>query len=186
MSERILSVKPVHKGWLDLHMVQVRLDDGETAEREVIDHPSGAVVLLFNPERRSALLITELRPPVEYAGERRFVEIVGGKLDEDDPEACARREAEEEVGFKIGPMEHVGRLWMTPATSTERVHFFLGEVNDEDRVGEGGGLEEEQEEVRLREIPLVELWRRLEQGELQDAKTFLLLQALRLRRPELF
>jgi nudix-type nucleoside diphosphatase (YffH/AdpP family) len=132
------------------------------------------------------LLISELRPPVEYAGEPRMLEVVAGKLDEDDAAACARREAREEAGVEIGELEHVARLWATPASSTERVDYFLAAYGRGDRVDEGGGLEEEQEDVRVREVSLATLWRMAQAGELRDAKTFLLLQALYLRRPDLF
>lgn len=167
-------------------MAEVRLDDGSLAEREIVDHPSGAAILLYDPAKRTALLITELRPPVEWIGDPRMLEVVAGKLDEDDPAECARREAREEAGVEVHNIEHIARLWATPATSTEQVDYFLASYEDSDRVSQGGGLEEEQEEVRVREVPLTELWKRAEEGELRDAKTFLLLQALRLRRPDLF
>jgi nudix-type nucleoside diphosphatase (YffH/AdpP family) len=186
MSKRIENVKTLHEGWLSLRMVKLRMDDGSVAEREVVDHPTGAAVLPYNPERRSALIISELRPPVEFAGEPRMIEAIAGKLDEGDAEACARREAKEEAGVSLHQLERVAELWMTPATSTERVTYFLAEYQDSDRVSQGGGLEEEHEAVRVRELPLVEVWQQAERGELRDAKLLILLQALRLRRPELF
>jgi len=186
MPNRIESLTTIHEGWLSLRLACVRLDDGTTAEREIVDHPSGATVLLYNPQKRTALLICELRPPVECIGESRLLEAVAGKLDEADPEGCARREAEEEAGVRIGAMEHVARLWMTPASSTERVDYYLASYSDSDRVSQGGGAPGEHENIRAREIALVELSRLADGGELKDAKTFLLLQALQLRRPELF
>jgi nudix-type nucleoside diphosphatase (YffH/AdpP family) len=186
MTNRIEDVRTVHEGWLSLRMARLRLDDGSIAEREVVDHPSGAAVLPYHARRRAGLFISELRPPVEYAGEPRMIEAIAGKLDESDAEACARREAQEEAGVRLGALERVAELWMTPASSTERVTFFLAEYGDGDRVSGGGGLEEEHEAVRVREVPLADVWRRVEQGELRDAKALILLQALRLRRPELF
>jgi nudix-type nucleoside diphosphatase (YffH/AdpP family) len=186
MNGRIEDIATLHQGWLSLRMACVRMDDGSLAEREIVDHPCGAAVLLYDPDRRTALLITELRPPVEFAGEPRMLEVVAGKLDEADAAACARREAKEEAGVEIGALDHVARLWPTPASSTERVDYFLAAYSRGDRVSEGGGLEEEQEEVRVREVPLATLWGMAQAGEIRDAKTFLLLQALRLRRPDLF
>lgn len=186
MAKRIEKLTTIHEGWLSLRMASVRMDDGSLAEREIVDHPSGAAVLLYNPDRRTALLISELRPPVEWLGEARLLEAVAGKLDEPDAAACARREAREEAGVEVGEMEHVGRLWMTPASSTERIDYFLAAYSDRDRVERGGGLEEEHEGIRPREVPLAELWRLAEAGRLGDAKTLILLQALRIRRPDLF
>jgi nudix-type nucleoside diphosphatase (YffH/AdpP family) len=186
MASRIEKLTTVHEGWLRLRMATIRLDDGTAAEREIVDHPSGATVLLYNPERRTALLITELRPPVEWVKEPRMLEAVAGKLDESDPEGCARREAEEEAGVRIGEMEHVARLWMTPASSTERVDYYLASYSEADRVSQGGGAESEHENIRVREVALAKLLHMAEAGEIRDAKTFLLLQALQLRRPDLF
>lgn len=186
MAGRIEKLRTIHEGWLSLRMASVRMDDGSLIDREIVDHPSGAAVLLYNSRKKTALLISELRPPVECAGSPRILEVVAGKLDEADAAACARREAKEEAGVELHEMVHLGRLWATPASSTERVDYFLAEYTDCDRVAEGGGLEEEHEEIRLREISLGHLWRLAESGRLEDAKTYLLLQALRIRRPELF
>ena len=186
MAGRIEKLTTIHEGWLSLRMATIRMDDGSVAEREIVDHPSGAAVLMYNANKRTALVIRELRPPVEWLGEPRLLEVVAGKLDEADAAACARREAKEEAGVKLRELEHIGRLWATPATSTERVDYFLAAFSDADRIGQGGGVEEEQEEIRVREIALAELWQCAEAGELSDAKTILLLQALRIRRPELF
>ena len=183
---RIQRLKTLHEGWLCLRMATVRMDDGSLADREIVDHPCGAAVLPYNPTKRTALIISELRPPVEYVGEPRMIEVVAGKLDEEDPAAAARREAKEEAGVELRELEHVARLWATPASSTERVDYFIAPYEERDRVSEGGGLEEEQEEVRVKEVPLDDLWLMAERGELRDAKTFLLVQALRIRRADLF
>ena len=71
MKDRIEKLTTIHRGWLSLHLAAIRLDDDTTADREIVDHPSGAAVLLYNPDRRTALLITELRPPVEWVKEPR-------------------------------------------------------------------------------------------------------------------
>jgi nudix-type nucleoside diphosphatase (YffH/AdpP family) len=166
-------------------MLRVRLS-GEEVERPVVDHPSGAAVLPYDPERRVALLISQSRPPVLLAGEEPLLEAIAGALEDQDGEACARREALEEGGLRLGQLERIGRLWATPATSTERVDYFLASYSTRDRVAEGGGLDEEDEHVRVKEVPLAELWRMAEEGRLADAKTLTLLQALRIRQSQLF
>ena len=55
-----------------------------------------------------------------------------------------------------------------------------------DRIEEGGGLDSEQEHLNVREVRLTDLWTDFQTGELRDAKTFMLLQALRIARPKLF
>ena len=75
---------------------------------------------------------------------------------------------------------------MTPASTTERVHLFLAEYGQADRVSEGGGAAGENERIDVREEPLAALWHEAESGAMTDAKLLLLLQALRIRHPRLF
>jgi nudix-type nucleoside diphosphatase (YffH/AdpP family) len=186
MPDRILSVHSARRGWFDVLTLRVRLDSGEEIEREVVDHPSGAAVLPYDPERRVALLVSQARPPAMLEGEQRMLEVIAGALDGDEPDLCARREAMEEGGLRLRELEHVARLWPTPSTSTEQVDYFLAEYLEPDCVSSGGGLAEEQEHVRVQEVGLAELWRLVEEQRLRDAKTLILLQALKMRRPELF
>ena len=186
MNDEILSERTVHTGWLTLQIATVRLRQGETVEREIVEHPSGAAILAYDPTRRVAMLISECRPPVLKAGVAPLLEVIAGALDGDDPERCARREAREEGGLRLDVLEKVAETWATPATSTERVTSFLAAYGEADRVAAGGGLDEEAEHLRVREVPLAELRRRMDAGEIGDAKTLLLLQALRIRQPALF
>lgn len=186
MADEILSERTIHEGWLNLKMATVRLEEGEIVEREIVEHPSGAAVLAYDPERRVAMFIFECRPPVLKEGAEQMIEVIAGALDGDDPEECARREALEEGGLRLRLLEKVAETWATPATSTERVTSFVAAYRRADRVSAGGGLDEEAEHLRVREIPLAELRRRMDAGEIRDAKTLLLLQALRIRQPQLF
>lgn len=186
MAERIKAVRNLHEGVISLRMVTLEMDDGSVAEREVVDHPAGATILLYHEQRRTALLVSELRAPLEYAGAARMLEAVGGTIDDGDAETCIRREAEEEAGVRVRAVEHVARLWPTLSSSTEHVDYFLAAYDDSDRVGRGGGLPEEHETLKVRELPLAEAWAMAERGALQDAKTFTLLCMLRIRRPDLF
>ena len=186
MPDRIVAAHARHEGWLSLELLTLELATGERVVREVVAHPSGAAVLAYDPARRVAMLVTESRPPLLREGAPPLLEAIAGALDEDAPDACARREALEEGGLELHDLEKVGTVWMTPSTSTERVHLFLAAYAGRDRVAEGGGLDEEAEHLRLHEVPLARLAALADAGELADAKTLLLVQALRLRRPALF
>ena len=186
MSDQLLSAETVREGWFGIAKLRVKPADGEEIEREIVLHPSGAAVLAYDPPRKVALLVSEARPPVVYAGEPRLLEVIAGVLEDGAPEDCARREGREEGGLELTQLEHVGRIWPTPSTSTERVDLYLAPYAREDRVSSGGGLSEEEEHVRVQEVPLSALWQQVERGACPDGKTLILLQALRIRRPELF
>ena len=186
MSDRIVAKREIYAGWFGVRMLTVRLATGETIEREIVEHPCGAAVLAYDPERRVALLVSEARPPVLHVGEPAMLEAIAGAIEGDTPEACARREALEEGGLALHALEPVGQVWPTPATSTERLSLFLAAYRAGDRVAPGGGLAEEQEHLAVREVPLATLRAMMDAGTIRDAKTLLLLQALRIRQPALF
>ncbi|MDP8913608.1 MAG: NUDIX domain-containing protein [Pseudomonadota bacterium] len=98
MRDHLISAETIHSGWFDFVKLRVKPCEGEEIEREIVSHPSGAAVLPFDPERKVALLITEARPPVVYAGEPRMPEAIAGVIEDGSPEDCARREALEEGG----------------------------------------------------------------------------------------
>jgi hypothetical protein len=84
-------------------------------------------------------------------------------------------------------LESAGVIWMSPGTTTERIDLFLAPYDDAQRIGAGGGLESENENITVLETPLLELWTVCEDAEVpSDAKTRVLVQALRQRCPELF
>jgi nudix-type nucleoside diphosphatase (YffH/AdpP family) len=180
---RITKVETLHEGWGKLLKLTIRLPDGQTIEREVEDHGAAVAVLPYDPDRQVAILVGQFRPPVFHvAADASLLEAPAGMLDEDDPAACARREAMEEVGLRLEDVEPVGTVWSSPGVSTERLHLFLARYSKQDRLSAGGGLEEEHENIDVHEIPLAELFRKAEQGEITDLKTLALVQILRLRQ----
>src|SRR5204863_1589933 len=130
----------------------------------------------------------QLRAPSVYsAKEQHVLEAVAGRVDDgEDSESCARRETVEEAGLHIRALERVARAWAMPGVSTEQMDLFLGEYSETDRVSAGGGAEGENENIEVIEMPLAKLAAMADAGDLRDMKTLLLLQTLRLRRPELF
>jgi nudix-type nucleoside diphosphatase (YffH/AdpP family) len=184
---KIEGLRVTHERWSRMYVATVRGADGEVYERDIEDHGNAAGVLPYDPVRRVALLIRQKRATCLYAsGEADVIEVPAGKLDEDAPDACARREALEESGVALTSLEFVATTWSMPGLSTERAHFFLAEYGAADRVSAGGGLVEENESIAVIEFPLAELAAMADRGALDDLKTLMLVQTLRLRRPELF
>jgi nudix-type nucleoside diphosphatase (YffH/AdpP family) len=184
---RILNIETLHEGWRKLLGFTIRMPDGRTMTREVLNSQEAAAVLPYDPERRTIILIRQFRAPVMHVeGRSDFMETVAGMIDAGDPEDAARREAMEEAGLRLGALEPVGRAWSAPGITTERVNLFLAPYRAADRVGEGGGLADEHEEIEVLEIGIDELAGMLERHAIDDMKTLILAQALRLRHPELF
>lgn len=187
MKPEIVGTRILHEGWGKLLELTLRLPDGTEIKREVGDHGSAAAVLAYDAERRTALLVRQFRAPPFYGtGHPDLLEALAGMLDGGDPADCARREALEDAGLRLGGLEPVAAAWPSPGISTERIHLFLAPYGRESRVSAGGGLGEEHENITVAEIALGELAALCDRGGILDLKTLALVQALRLRRPELF
>jgi nudix-type nucleoside diphosphatase (YffH/AdpP family) len=183
---RITAIETLHEGWGKLLKLTIRLPGGEMIDREVEDHGAAVAVLPYDPDRRVVTLVRQFRPPVFHVTEvEGLLEAPAGMLDEDDPAACARREALEEVGLRLRDLEPVGSFWSSPGVSTERMHLFLAPYSESDRVSDGGGLAEEHEDIEVIEVAAGELRTMVERGEVADLKTVALVQALHLRHPDL-
>ena len=184
---KIEQVETLYEGWRKLLKLVVRMPDGRTMAREVLNSADAAAVLPYDPQARKVILVRQFRAPVMHVeGQPSLLEAVAGLLDEDEPEACAKREAMEEAGLRLRGLERVVTAWSTPGITTERLHLFLAPYTSADRVEEGGGLAEEHEDIEVLEIGLDELVTILEQGSITDMNTMVLIQALQLRRPDLF
>lgn len=163
---------------------EVKKKDGswEQQVREVYDHGNGVVVLLYNKTKKTVVLIKQFRIASFVNGnkEGKLIEACAGLLEENSPEEGVKREIEEETGYDINNVKRVFQLYMTPGADTEMLYFFIAEYSERQKVSEGGGLEEEQEEIDVLEMEFDKAYNMIETGEIRDAKTVLLLQYARL------
>lgn len=186
MTATILDRVLVYDGWYKLWRVALRHADGNVVERHIEDHGAAVAVLPYDPVRRCALVVSMPRAPVIDAGVAPIWESIAGNIESDDPAACARREALEEAGVRLGRLDAVVRLWPMPALSTERLQLYLAPYAAEERIAAGGGAANEAEHITVHEPALSDLRTLALQGKLEDAKLLILVQTLMLREPALF
>ncbi|MCJ2053713.1 NUDIX domain-containing protein [Methylobacterium sp. J-070] len=187
MKAEILTIRFVHEGWCRFGIAKVRLADGAVVERAIEDHGDAVGVLPYDPERRVATLVRELRvPPLFAAGEQVQLEAPAGLIDDGAPEENVRREALEEVGLRLDTLEFVGATYSCASLTTEKLHLYLAPYRRADRAADGGGAEGEHENIRVVEMALADLAGMAERAEIADLKTLTLVLALRVRHPELF
>ena len=156
----------------------------QTLHRETYDRGNGAAILPYNRERGSVVLTRQFRFPAYVNGraDGMLVEACAGLLDRDDPEACIRKEAEEETGYRLGRVEKVFEAYMSPGSVTEKLYFFVAEYEPGSKAAAGGGLEADGEEIEVLEVPLIEALAMVQRGEIVDGKTIMLLQHAALSR----
>lgn len=149
-----------------------------TQKREVYDRGNGAAILLYNSDNKNVILTRQFRLPTYLNGNKTgmMIEACAGMLDLDEPEQCIIRETEEETGYRITNVKKVMETFMSPGVLTEVLYLFIGEYNESMKVNEGGGLEEEQENIEVLEMQFDAAYNMIATGEIKDAKTMLLLQ----------
>jgi nudix-type nucleoside diphosphatase (YffH/AdpP family) len=169
----------------DRHYVlkEVTLDyrrgDGQwqTQKREVFDRGHAATLLPYNLASRTVVLVRQFRLPAFLAGhDDLLIEAAAGMLDDETPEKRIRAEAEEEIGYRLGEVRKVFEAFMSPGSITERIHFFVAEYDAAMRIGAGGGLADEGEDIEVLELPIDEALAMIADGRIADAKTIMLLQ----------
>jgi len=150
----------------------------ETQSREAYDRGNGATILLYNKENKTVILTQQFRMPTYLNGNETgmMIEACAGLLDKDNAEECIKRETEEETGYKISSVEKVFEVYMSPGSVTEIVHFFVAAYSKEMKINDGGGLDEEQENIEVLEIDFSKAVKMIQTGEIKDAKTIMLLQ----------
>jgi GDP-mannose pyrophosphatase NudK len=154
----------------------------QTQTREVYDRGNGSVILLYNKEQKSVILTRQFRLPTFVNGNNdgMLIEACAGLLDNDNPEECVRRETEEETGYKISEVRKIFQAYMSPGSVTELLHYFIGEYNQSMKLSEGGGIEHEEENIEVLEIPFEKAMKMIETNEIMDGKTIILLQYMKL------
>lgn len=178
---RILHTERLSGRWnrVDTTRLEYRRNDGrwQQMQRETVDHGHAAAVLLYDPARRTVVLLRQLRWAALSAGfDGLMVEVPAGLLDGASPEDCVRAEAEQEVGYRVRQPRFVFDAFMSPGSLTERVACFVAEYDPADRVASGGGLEDEGEDIEVIELPFDEALAMVADGRICDAKTIMLLQ----------
>ena len=146
-----------------LRLTTVAGRDGRLHLREIVEHAPGAAVVAVD-EQGQVLLVRQPRPAV---GAAALLELPAGLVDAgESPEACARRELEEETGYAAARVEPLARFYTSPGFCTEVLHIFLATDLRPTQTAH-----DDEEQIELVRMPLAAAIDRVLNGELSDAKT---------------
>ncbi len=178
-------VETVIEDWLTVrrYTLDLRGSDGTTRRltRLSVGRGDRVAVVLRDPARGTVILTRQFRLPVlihsgsNGSSDGSLIEVPGGLTDGSGIQDAVVREAEEETGYRAGNLVELATVYSAPQLSSERVSLFAAEYSADDRVGPGGGVAAEGEDIEVFEIPLAEAIERLLQEPAADAKTLLLL-----------
>lgn len=182
---RSVSRKLLSDTWARLEQVSFdyQRSDGswQRQQREIYHRGHGAAVLLYNLSSGTLVLTRQFRFPAWDCGDEGFLlEVPAGIIEGENPEHTIRKETQEETGFIIDQPRFIFKAYATPGSVTEQLHYYCAEYTTSKRVGQGGGLADEGEDIEVLEVELSEAMRWIEQGLIVDAKTIILIQYAKL------
>jgi nudix-type nucleoside diphosphatase, YffH/AdpP family len=173
--------------WYTLEKVSFEYlrDDGvwEKQIREAYDRGNGAVILLYNAKKNDVVLTRQFRMPTFLNGNEdgMMVEACAGILEKGNAEETIKMEVEEETGYKIEKVQKVFEAYMSPGSVTEILYFFIGQYEESMKISDGGGADDETENIEVLELSFRKALEMMKSGEIRDAKTIMLLQYAQLQ-----
>ncbi len=164
MKETAISSERVFEGrLLKIDVVSVELDDGTRASREIVRHPGAAVIVCRKPDGRF-VFVRQYR----LAARTALLEAVAGTLEPgEDPAVCARREVEEETGYRPLRVVPLGEAYPAPGYTEELLHFFYAAIP----ATAGEQATDDDERVLVEEYSQAQIDDMIARGEIRDAKT---------------
>lgn len=164
--EKTISSKTIYKGNITDYVVEeVQLPDGARATREIVRHSGAAAIIPFTDDGRM-IFVKQFRKPIE----KTILEIPAGKIDKTDasPEETAKRELEEETGFRAETFYFETSFYTSPGFADEILYFYVAEGL---KKSEKPLQPDEDEFIELQLLTFEEAWLAYEEKQICDAKT---------------
>jgi len=161
----IIDRKPKYQGYLNIDEITYKTKSGKEGKRELMIRKNAVAALLYDTVKKKYILISQWRP----GSASDIVEVVAGTLDKpgEDPQDAMTREIEEEVGYATDSIKLIDECYMSPGGSSEIITIYFCEVSK--KIGEGGGVPGELEEIDTIEMDREELL----STRFRDAKTII-------------
>jgi ADP-ribose pyrophosphatase len=155
--------------FLEVVDAQVADSDGSILHRDIVRHPGAVVIVPVTADRKHVILVRQYRAAID--GD--LLEIPAGKRDVagEPPEATARRELEEEIGYRAGRLVKLCEFFNSPGFCDEYTHLYC--ALDLESLAETHAVTAEEAAMTVEEIAFVEVDALIERREIVDAKTII-------------
>ena len=163
LTETTIESRRIYEGSIiNVRVDTVRLPNGNTATREVVEH-SQAVCIVPVDENGNVVLVRQYRKPAE----EDLLEVPAGGVEEGEvSEDAVLRELQEEIGYTAGKLVHLASFWVAPGWATEFMHAYLATDLTPSRLEA-----DEDENIQVVRLPFDEALAMFETGEIKDGKT---------------
>jgi ADP-ribose pyrophosphatase len=157
-----------YDGYLKIDELTFKNKRGQEVKREVMRRKDAVAALVYNTDTKKYIFVSQWRP----GAHTEVIEIPAGVLDHEgeDPREAISREIEEEIGYKVDKLKLIDEGWVSPGGTTELITIYFAEVSE--KIGEGGGLETEGEEIDIIEMDSDEVF----STRFKDFKTIIAVQ----------
>lgn len=154
-------------GFLSISQQRITSPDAEEFTRVVVHHPGAVVIVPVDGD--DVLLVRQYRAAV---GDN-ILEVPAGKRDVEGepPEETARRELEEEIGYRPGRLVKLAEFYNTPGFCDEYTHLFL--ALDLEDLGGNNAIGPEERAMTMERVALDRADELIASGELRDAKSII-------------
>jgi nudix-type nucleoside diphosphatase (YffH/AdpP family) len=152
-----------------------------------LERGDAVAAIMYNPQDDTILMEELFRyPSYEKTQDGWLLEIPAGMIGQNESPADAmRREIEEETGYRVDSVKQIFSFFLSPGGSSERIFFFFSRINPKQHIKHGGGLANENEDIRTIHIKVDAALKLLAEQKINDAKSIIALQWLAANRSRL-
>lgn len=152
---------------LKLRVDTVELENKKYSKREIVDHQKGVGIIAYDGEDK-LWMVSQYRKVVDQV----MLEIPAGLIEANEtPIEAARRELQEEVGFYPQTCDFLFTMHSSPGFTNDKLSFFLAKDLKKSKLD----LDED-ENLEAKSYPIDELYNKVLNGEITDAKTIIAIQ----------
>ena len=161
--EKLLRSQLIYEGRaVKLRLDTVQTPDGRETTREIVEHSDCVAIVAIDADN-NVLLVNQFRTPVG----KELLEIPAGGIDPDeDPEATARRELQEEIGYLPRKLEKLGGFYSAPGYCNEYLHLYLATDLTPSQL-----YAEDTESINIVQVMTSQIPALIASGEICDAKS---------------